>query len=85
MAENEWVCLGLFHPYKWSLITVLTTGVWDHLVPFGNHHDIRFRFHVFPCIAGPNTELLRIFFGTKMYLQQVGQCLVENSGEFTGF
>ena len=29
MAENKWVSLGLFHPYKWTYFTLLNNWFWD--------------------------------------------------------
>ena len=33
MAENKWVSLQLFHPYKWSYFILCIPGFWAHLLP----------------------------------------------------
>ena len=36
---NLWVCLRLFHPYKWSYFTPFIAGFWAHLVPIQTDHN----------------------------------------------
>ena len=33
MAENKWVSLQLFHPYKWSYFSLCIPGFWAHILP----------------------------------------------------
>ena len=42
MAEDKWVSLGIFHPYKWRYLTPLITGFWlvaASNLSFRNHEN----------------------------------------------